>query len=135
MAQNDMTPEQQAIKQQLLDEMADYGKHLEELATANFGKYVVAGYAGNSTEPNKLYCFCGEGKGYHGAPIVPANGTAVVFASKADAERKASLLKYSNGYGERITLKAMPASEYFWLVYDYTCKTMQMFENFVPDKQ
>lgn len=119
-----MTPEQQ----QMLNEMADYGKRLQELAFANTGKYVVAGYAGNSTYTDKLYCFCGEGKGYKGAPLMPANGAAVVFASKSKAERVASQLKFNNGYGERITLKAMPASEYFWLVFDNTCNVMQIME-------
>lgn len=126
---NNMTPEQQ----QMLNQMAEYGKHLQELAFANTGKYVVAGYAGNTTDTNKLYCFCGEGNGYKGAPIVPANGTAVVFTNKAAAERKASLLKYSNGYGERITLRAMPAAEYFWLVFDETCKAMQAAEQLAND--
>lgn len=123
-----MTPEQQ----QMLNEMADYGKRLQEQAMANTGKYVVAGYAGNGQpDLNKPYCFCGEGKGYHGAPLEPASAQAVVFASKAAAERKASLLKYSNGYGERIILRAMPAAEYFWLVYDDICKAMQITEQLI----
>ena len=116
---NNMTTEQQKV----LNDMAEYGKHLQKLAFANTGKYVVAGYAGDSTDSSKLYCYCGDGNGYKGAPIVPANGTA--------AERKASLLKYSNGYGERIILRAMPAAEYFWLVFDDICKAMQITEQLI----
>lgn len=127
MEQNNMTPEQQKV----LNDMAEYGKHLQELAVENAGKYVVAGYAGDSTDSSKLYCYCGDGNGYKGAPLIPANSTAVVFASKAAAERKASLLKYSNGYGERIILRAMPAAEYFWLVYDDICKAMQITEQLI----
>lgn len=127
MEQNNMTPEQQKV----LNDMAEYGKHLQELAVENTGKYVVAGYAGDGTDSSKLYCYCGDGNGYKGAPLIPANSTAVVFASKAAAERKASLLKYSNGYGERIILRAMPAAEYFWLVYDDICKAMQITEQLI----
>lgn len=121
---NTKTPEQQVI----LNQLADYGKQLQEMAFANTGKYVVAGYAGNTTETSKMYCYCGHERGYKGAPLCPANAAAVLFTTKAAAEAKASLLKYSNGYGERITLKAMPAAEYFWLVFDETCRVMQLAE-------
>lgn len=126
---NDKTPEQQ----QMLNQLAEYGKRLQELAYSSNGKYVVAGYAGNSTETDNLYCFCGIGNGYNGAPIVPANATAVLYRSKAKAEAQANILKYSNGYGERIVLKAMPASEYFWLLFDHTCKVMQMAEEMIQE--
>lgn len=126
---NNLTPEQQ----QVLAQLAEQGKRLQELAYSSTGKYVVAGYAGNSTETSKLYCYCGEGKGYKGAPLTPASAIAVVYTSKEAAERKASLLKYSNAYGERITLKAMPAAEYFWLVFDETCRVMQLAEQMAQE--
>lgn len=66
MEQNNMTPEQQKV----LNDMAEYGKHLQELAYENTGKYVVAGYAGDSTDSSKLYCYCGDGNGYKGAPLI-----------------------------------------------------------------
>lgn len=126
---NKLTPEQQ----ELLNQLADYGKHLQELAFANTGKYVVAGYAGDSTETSNMYCFCGHDRGYKGATLCTANAAAVLFTTKAAAEVKASLLKYSNGRGERITLKAMPAAEYFWLVFDETCRAMQLAEQMITD--
>ena len=126
---NNMTSDQQKV----LNDMAEYGKHLQELAFENTGKYVVAGYAGNSTETSKLYCYCGEGKGYKGAPLMPASAIAVVYTSKEAAERKSSLLKYSNAYGERITLKAMPANEYYWLLFDETCRVMQLAEQMAQE--
>lgn len=129
MANNNLTPEQQ----ELLNQLADYGKHLQERAYSSYGKYVAAGYAGDSTETGKLYCYCGHGNGYKGAPLIPANAAAILFSTKAAAEAKASLLHYSNARGERITLKAMPASEYFWLLFDDTCKTMQLAEQMAVD--
>lgn len=126
---NKLTPEQQAM----LNELAEYGKRLQELAYSSCGKFVAAGYAGDTTQSGKLYCYCGHGNGYKGAPLIPANAAAILFSSKAAAEAKASLLHYSNARGERITLKAMPASEYFWLLFDDTCKTMQLAEQMAQE--
>lgn len=126
---NKLTPEQQAM----LNQLAEYGKRLQELAYSSYGKFVAAGYAGDTTQSGKLYCYCGHGNGYKGAPLIPANAAAILFSSKAAAEAKASLLHYSNARGERITLKAMPASEYFWLLFDDTCKTMQLAEQMAQE--
>lgn len=125
------TLEQQAF----LDQLATYGKRLQELAYSTTGKFVVAGYAGNSTETSKLYCFCGSDKGYKGAPISPAHAEAVLFASKAKAQAVASQLKYNNGRGERITLQVMQANEYFWLLFDETCRVMNEAETVINQKQ
>jgi hypothetical protein len=108
-------------KQAVIDQFAAYAHTLEQLAVQHNGKWVVAGYTAGCPTPEKHYCYCGMGKGYMGAPIVPANSTAVVFESKAEAQRIASQLKYTNGRRERIILEAKPANEYFWLLYDHVC--------------
>lgn len=122
-----------AEQQQYLNDMAAYGKRLQELAYNSVGKWVAAGYAGGRNNVAGMYCYCGIGKGYKGAPIVPANGNAVVFASREAAQRKASLLKYQNGRGERIRLMALPANEYFWLLHDDLCNTMHVVERMMRD--
>ncbi|MCM1223834.1 MAG: hypothetical protein NC548_56220 [Lachnospiraceae bacterium] len=119
-----LTPEQQ----QYLNDMANYGKRLEQLAVASVGKYVAAGYANNIQKVAKMYCYCGTGKGYEGVCVVPANGNAVVFTSKAAAEQVANQLYCENGKGERITFSVMPANEYFWLLYDNLCVTLKEAE-------
>lgn len=116
------TPEQQ----QMLNTFAAYGKTLRELAAAQTGKYVAAGYAGDTTDTNKLYCWCGSGHGFEGSPVVCANATAVLYSTKKEAEQHTHKI-FHNGKNERIVLKAMPASEYFWLLHDNVCLTMQMF--------
>lgn len=121
-------------QQEILNNMAAYGKRLQELAFNSVGKWVVAGYAdGHRGAANGMYCYCGMGKGYKGAPLVPANGTAVVFASREAAQRRASQLKYQNGRGERIRLMAIPANEYFWLIHDDLCNTMQVTESMIKE--
>lgn len=93
-----------AEQQEILNNMAAYGKRLQELAFNSVGKWVAAGYADGKQGVANMYCYCGMGKGYKGAPLVPANGNAVVFASREAAQRRASQLKYQNGRGERIRL-------------------------------
>ena len=124
-----------AEQQKILNDMAAYGKRLQELAYNSVGKWVAAGYADGHSEVRDLYCYCGMGKGYKGAPIVPADGIAVVFASKEAAQRKASLLRYQNGRGERIRLMAMPANEYFWMLHDDLCRTMSDIEQMIAEKK
>lgn len=122
-------------QQQYLNDMAAYGKRLQELAYNLVGKWVAAGYAGGRNNVAGMYCYCGIGKGYKGAPIVPANGNAVVFASREAAQRKASLLKYQNGRGERIRLMALPANEYFWMLHDDLCRTISDIEQMIAEKK
>ncbi len=117
-----------AEQQEYLNNMAEYGKRLQELAYNSVGKWVAAGYAHGHSNVAGMYCYCGMGKGYKGAPIVPASGNAVVFASREAAQRKASQLKYQNGRGERIRLMVLPANEYFWLLHDDLCNTMRVIE-------
>lgn len=124
-----------AEQQKILNDMAAYGKWLQELAYNSVGKWVAAGYADGHSEVRDLYCYCGMGKGYKGAPIIPANGIAVVFASKEAAQRKASLLKYQNGRGERIRLMALPANEYFWMLHDDLCRTISDIEQMIAEKK
>lgn len=124
-----------AEQQKMLTDMAAYGKRLQELAYNSVGKWVAAGYADGHSEVRDLYCYCGMGKGYKGAPIIPANGNAVVFASKETAQRKATLLRYQNGRGERIRLMALPANEYFWMLHDDLCRTMSDIEQMIAEKK
>ena len=123
-----------AEQQKYLNDMAAYGKRLQELAYNSVGKWVAAGYAAGHNDVAGMYCYCGIGKGYKGAPIVPANGTAVVFAKREAAQHKASQIKYQNGRGERIRLMALPANEYFWLLHDDLCNTMSIVERMIRDK-
>lgn len=118
-------------QQEILNNMAAYGKRLQELAFNSVGKWVAAGYADGQQSVANMYCYCGMGKGYKGAPLVPANGNAVVFASREAAQRRASQLKYQNGRGERIRLMAIPANEYFWLIHDDLCNTMRVTERMI----
>lgn len=120
LAASNLTAEQQEI----INAMQAYAKQLEHRAMVACGEWVVAGYAGSNREPIDYYCYCGIGKGYQGAPLTPANANAVQFATKQAAERKAQLLKYTNGHGERIWLEAVPASDYFWLLWNNTVKTL-----------
>ncbi len=122
-----------AEQQQYLNDMAAYGKRLQELAYNSVGKWVAAGYADGRNNVAGMYCYCGMGKGYKGAPIVPASGNAVVFASKEAAQRKASQLKYQNGRGERIRLTVIPANDYFWLLFDDLCNTMSVAERMMVE--
>lgn len=122
-----------AEQQQYLNDMAAYGKRLQELAYNSVGKWVAAGYADGRNNVAGMYCYCGMGKGYKGAPIVPASGNAVVFATKEAAQRKASQLKYQNGKGERIRLTAMAANDYFWLLFDDVCNTMSVVERMMVE--
>lgn len=122
-----------AEQQQYLNDMAAYGKRLQELAYNSVGKWVAAGYAQGRSNVAGMYCYCGIGKGYKGAPLAPADCTAVVFASREAAQRKASQLKYQNGRGERIRLMALPANEYFWLLHDDLCNTMHVVECMMRD--
>lgn len=124
-----------AEQQKMLNDMAAYGKRLQELAYNSVGKWVAAGYADGHSEVRDLYCYCGMGKGYKGAPISPADGTAVVFASREAAQRKASLLRYQNGRGERIRLMALPANEYFWMLHDDLCRTISDIEQMIAEKK
>lgn len=119
-----LTPEQE----QYLNDMASYGRELEQLAVASYGKYVIAGYAGKTDNPSKLYCYCGEGIGYEGACVCPANKNAVLFKSNAAAIIVACELYTKNGFGENINLGVMPANEYFWQLYDQQCITMKEVE-------
>lgn len=121
MARN-ATPEQQ----QMLDTFTAYGKTLRELAATNIGKYVAAGYAGDNTDTNNLYCWCGTGNGFEGMPVVCANATAVLYNTKKEADQHSHKI-FHNGKNERIVLKAMPASDYFWQLHDNVCLTLQMF--------
>ena len=121
-------------QQQILNDMAQYAKRLEQLAVKNTGKWVAAGYAAGCTEPIDFYCYCGIGKGYKGAPLVPANGNAVLFTTKQQAERKAQLLKYTNGHGQRIVLRAMPANEYYWQLHDDICRTLYDIQQAINNK-
>lgn len=123
-----------AEQQKYLNDLADYGKRLQELAYNSMGKWVAAGYADGHNDVAGMYCYCGIGKGFKGAPIIPANGIAVVFASKEAAQRKARQLKYQNGRGERIRLMALPANEYFWLLHDNLCNTMHVVESMIKEK-
>lgn len=120
-----------AEQQEILNNMAAYGKRLQELAFNSVGKWVAAGYADGKQGVANMYCYCGMGKGYKGAPLVPANGNAVVFASREAAQRRACQLKYQNGRGERIRLMAIPANEYFWLIHDDLCNTMCVTERMI----
>lgn len=120
-----------AEQQKILNNMAAYGKRLQELAFNSIGKWVAAGYADGKQGVANMYCYCGMGKGYKGAPLMPANGNAVVFASREAAQRRASQLKYQNGRGERIRLMAIPANEYFWLIHDDLCNTMRVAERMI----
>lgn len=113
-----------AEQKTLFNDLADYGKRLQELAYDSVGKWVAAGYAGDNKTAGSMYCYCGMGNGYEGAPVTPANGIAVVFTTKDAAQRKASQLRYQNGKGEHIRLMAMPANEYFWQLHDDLCKAM-----------
>lgn len=122
-----------AEQEKYLNDMAAYGKRLQELAYNSVGKWVAAGYAEGRNNVAGMYCYCGMGKGYMGAPIIPANGNAVVFASREAAQRKASQLKYQNGRGERIRLMALPANEYFWLLHDDLCNTMCVAERMIRE--
>lgn len=121
-------------QQQILNDMAQYAKRMEQLAVKNTGKWVAAGYAAGCTEQTDFYCYCGIGKGYKGAPLVPANGNAVLFTTKQQAERKAQLLKYTNGHGQRIVLRAMPANEYYWQLHDDICRTMYDIQQAINNK-
>ena len=90
--------------------VCDKAKELKE----NCIGYVVAGNDGAGVD----YCYCGEGKGYEGAPLCPACICAVVFDSKEEAERKAnSLIGYRNGAGHEITLHVDGARHYFGCIY------------------
>lgn len=120
-------------QQEYLNDMAAIGKRLQELAFNSVGKWVAAGYAAGHNNVAGMYCYCGMGKGYKGAPIRPASGHAVVFATREAAQRKASQLKYQNGRGERIHLMALPANEYFWLLHDDLCNTMNVTERMMRD--
>lgn len=130
LAASNLTAEQQHV----ISDMQEYAKLLQNKATITVDRWVVAGYATGSTEPIDYYCYCGIGKGYQGAPLVPANSNAVVFAAKEAAERKAQLLKYTNGHGQRIMLKAVPANEYFWQLHDDVCRTMYNIQQVINNK-
>lgn len=46
-----------AEQQQYLNDMAAYGKRLQELAYNSVGKWVAAGYAGGRNNVAGMYCY------------------------------------------------------------------------------
>lgn len=102
--------EQQLEYLNKMQAVCDKAKELKE----NCNGYVVAGNDGAGVD----YCYCGEGKGYEGAPLRPACIWAVVFESKEDADRKAKMLiGYRNGAGHEIKLQVEGAWYYFGCIY------------------
>lgn len=98
--------EQQLELLNKMEAVCNKAKELEE----NSHGYVIAGHDGAGVD----YCYCGEGKGYMGAPLRPSCIWAVVFESKEEAECKAKrLIGYRNGAGHEITLDVMVAWYYF----------------------
>lgn len=118
-------------QQDLLNQLAKLGKLYQQRAEENYGKWVVAGYAAGESSTLNLYCFCGMGNGYMGAPICPANGSAKTYRTKEQATWRANQLHYTNGHRQPIKLQAMPASEYYWLLHDNTCKAYAEAESLI----
>lgn len=89
--------EQQLEYLNKMQAVCDKAKYLKE----NCNGYVVVGNDGAGVD----YCYCGEGKGYEGAPLRPACIWTVVFESKEEADRKVKrLIGYRNGAGHEIKL-------------------------------
>jgi len=101
--------EQQLELLNKMEAVCNKAKELEE----NSHGYVVAGHDGAGTD----YCYCGEGKGYKGAPLRPSCIWAVVFNTEEEALNKVrELTGCRNGYGHEIKLDVMVAWYYFSLV-------------------
>lgn len=113
---------------QTYERIAAYGKKLQELAVSSVGKWVIAGYAGYSQKMMDFYCYCGEGNGYKGAPLIPANARAVLYSQKQAALQKLEGMNFQNGRSEQIHLKVMPANEYFWQLFDDCCISLHQLE-------
>ena len=102
--------EQQLEYLNKMQAVCDKAKDLKE----NCNGYVVVGNDGAGVD----YCYCGEGKGYEGAPLRPACIWTVVFDSKEEADRKAKrLIGYRNGAGHEIKLHVEVAWYYFGCIY------------------
>lgn len=98
---------------ELTNRLANYANRLTEAADQNKGLWVIAGYAGDSTETKDLYCFCGEGKGYEGAALTPASISAVLFNSREEAQQALPGGYFRNGYNKIITLQVIEAGQFF----------------------
>lgn len=97
---------------ELINELISGSKRYGKLAIENSEKWVSAGYAGANTNPDKLYCYCGEGNGYQGAEVTPASGIAVIYDTQEAAEATKGYTTW-NGYGEKIVLEPMEAYKFF----------------------
>ncbi len=102
------TKHQMKLINELINGVKRYGK----LAIENCEKWVSAGYAGGKTTPDKLYCYCGEGKGYQGADVTPASRIAVIYDTQEAAMATKGITTW-NGFGEKIVLEPMEAYKYF----------------------
>lgn len=93
---------------QALAEMVEGAKAIANMAETVQG-YVVCGFA--DTTP---YCYCGQGRGYQGAPLCPASIRAMVFNTKAQAMAIARSYTGSiNGAGNVIKLGVSTARDFF----------------------
>ena len=125
MAHKVMTKEQL----ELLAQLEDSCKRVKEKAESTHTGYVVAGYAGEVQ-----YCYCGEGKGYEGAPLRPACLWAVVFEDRKEAVRTARRLAgYSNGKGDEIRLGVVVAWHYFKELYEEQKRCVEMATRIIDD--
>ncbi len=85
--------------------------------------YVVAGLGGDM-----LYAYVGEGKGYKGAALTPANINPVIFNTSKAAQRVASDGVYKNGNGNVITLEVVEAASYFNELYNRATQNIEQAE-------
>ena len=85
--------------------------------------YVVAGLGGDM-----LYAYVGEGKGYKGAALMPANINPVIFNTSKAAQRVASDGVYKNGNGNVIKLEVVEAASYFNELYNRATQYIEQAE-------
>lgn len=119
-----LTEKQTEIINELINGSKRYGK----LAIENSEKWVSAGYAGGKANPNKLYCYCGEGNGYQGADVTPASRIAVIYDTLEAAEETKGHTTW-NGYNEKIVLEPMEAYKFFNILQNdvYTTALSTLF--------
>lgn len=119
-------------QKELFEELIQGSKRYGKLAIENCEKWVSAGYAGGKTTPDKLYCYCGEGNGYQGADVAPANRIAVIFDTREAAMINSGNAGY-NGYGERIMLEPMEAYTYFNILQTDAYRVAMMALNVITN--
>lgn len=124
MAHNEMTKEQQ----QLLAQLEAGCKMAEEKAESTSSGWVVVGHTADGVN----YCYCGDGKGYEGAPLRPACLWAVVFESEEDAIKKGKqLIGYRNGAGQEIKMDYMAAWYYFEQLHEEQKRCVEMAKKII----